>query len=172
MDAKQVKELTGLTYGQLNYLIDQVDALKRDKTQGKARDFSFRDLALLKLASLMRSDGIGTRDISEGVALADRNSLNGVMFYYSEGSRFQPLESEFYRIWKGAEGRKDTDIFAMPKWIYIMSDGASKAGESFNFDSFPNHIPKFFYRVSAITDELSKGDQLELNLMSEVEAVH
>lgn len=172
MDAKQVKELTGLTYGQLNYLVDQVDALKREKTQGKARDFTFRDLALLKLASLMRSDGISTRDISEGVALADRHSLKGEMFYYSEASRFQPLEDKFFEIWKGAEGRRDTDVFTMPKWIYIVTDETAKEKRIMNFDKLPNHIPKFFYRVSAIASELAKGDQLELDLMSEVEAVN
>lgn len=171
MDAKQVKELTGLTYGQLNYLIDQVDALKRDKTQGKARDFTFRDLALLKLASLMRSDGINTRDISAGVALADKNSLKGEMFYYYEGNSFQTLEDKFFEIWKGAEGRRDTDIFTMPKWIYIVTDETAKEKRIMSFDNFPNHIPKFFYRVSAIVSELEKGDQLELDLMSEVGAV-
>ena len=172
MDAKQVKEITGLTYGQLNYLIDQVDALKREKTQGKARDFSFRDLVLLKLASLMRSDGIGIRDISAGVALADKNSLKGEMFYYYEGNKFQPLEDKFLEIWKRFEGRRDTDIFTMPRWIYIVPDETGKDKRKMKFDDFPNHIPKFFYRVTAITDELAKGDQLELNLMSEVGAVH
>ena len=172
MDAKQVKEITGLTYGQLNYLIDQVDALKREKTQGKARDFSFRDLVLLKLASLMRSDGIGIRDISAGVALADKHSLKGEMFYYYEGNKFQELEDTFFEIWKKFEDRRDTDIFTMPRWIYIVTDETEKEKRIMNFDRFPNHIPKFFYRVSAITDELAKGDQLELGLMSEVEAVH
>lgn len=73
MDAKMVLEATGLTYGRLNYLIEQVDALKREKTQGKARDFYFRDLVYLKLASLMRTDGIRISAINDAIELLGNN---------------------------------------------------------------------------------------------------
>lgn len=76
MDAKQVIELTGLTYGQLNYLITRVDALTRDKTQGKARDFSFQDLVYLKLAAVMRADGIRLDEINQAIkVLEDVNAM-------------------------------------------------------------------------------------------------
>jgi len=76
MDSKQIVEITGLTYGQLNYLIDQVDALKRDKTQGKARDFTFRELVYLKLAAVMRADGIRLDEINQAIQVVeDVNSM-------------------------------------------------------------------------------------------------
>ena len=67
MDTKQVKELTGLTDNQITYLIKKVDALKREKSQGKAREYTFRELVYLKLASLMRSDGIRLDEINEAI---------------------------------------------------------------------------------------------------------
>jgi len=147
MDAKQVKEITGLTYGQLNYLIDQVDALKREKTQGKARDFSFRDLVLLKLASVMRTDGLSLPAINEVMNVLNRNWINE-----------NPNDAgTLLRIYL-----EDSNQFC---WTW-----SPNFGEKYNVAKV--RFPGYLYNVEYYASELSKGDQLELNLMPEVGAVH
>lgn len=71
MNAAGIVELTGLTYRKLNYMQEQIDVLKREKTQGKAREYSFRDLLYLKIASLIRSDGIGLSEINQAIKALD-----------------------------------------------------------------------------------------------------
>lgn len=76
MNTGKVKELTSLTDDQINYLIKKVDALKREKNQGKARDYSFRDLVYLKLAAVMRADGIRLDEINQAIQVVeDVNSM-------------------------------------------------------------------------------------------------
>jgi len=147
MDTKQVKELTGLTDNQITYLINKVDALNREKTQGKARDFSFRDLVYFKLASVMRSDGMGLPAINEVISVLDRNWINE-----------NPNDAgTLLRVYL-----EDSDRFC---WTWSPNFGEK-------YDIARVRFPKFLYNVEYYATELSKGDQLELNLMSEVEAVH
>ena len=129
MDAKQVKEITGLTYGQLNYLIDQVDALKRDKTQGKARDFSFRDLVLLKLASVMRADGLRLDEINDAF-----NGLNRMCI------DIEKVEDAGVLVCTGNE---------MYRWFWTKQN-------IFVTGKFPprSSIPKCFYSISSIVREV------------------
>lgn len=76
MNTGKVKELTSLTDDQINYLIKKVDALKREKNQGKARDYSFRDLVYLDLAAVMRHDGYRLDEINQAINLLEKNWIN------------------------------------------------------------------------------------------------
>jgi len=157
MDAKQVKELTGLTYGQLNYLVDQVDALKREKTQGKARDFTFRDLVYLKVASLMRADGMSLPVINKGITLLNRTWVNSEN-PSAAGSLLRADENDKKVVW-----------YWGPMTVEEVFD-TNTSGERITEQI--THIPGVMYNVAYIASELAKGDQLELDLMSEVEAVN
>lgn len=147
MDTKQVKELTGLTDDQISYLIKKVDALKRDKTQGKAREYSFHDLVYFKLASVMRTDGLSLPAIDEVISVLDRHWINE-----------NPNDAgTLLRIYL-----EDSDQFC---WTWSPNFGEK-------YDIAKVRFPKFLYNVEYYATELSKGDQLKLDLMSEVGAVH
>jgi DNA-binding transcriptional MerR regulator len=146
MNTKQVKELTGLTYGQLNYLVDQVDALKREKKQGKARDFSFRDLVYLKLASVMRSDGMGLPAINEVMSVLDHHWIN-------ENPNDAGTLMRLYL--------EDSDQYC---WTWSPNFDEK-------FDVAKARLPGYLYNVEYYASELSNLDQLELDIMAEEMAV-
>ena len=164
MDTKQVKELTGLTDNQITYLIKKVDALKREKTQGKAREYTFRELVYLKLASLMRSDGLRLPVINEAI-----ESLN---VYWTNDA---PEDAGTLLIISNAKIWIDDGDQPAGGGLVIMysqsdtSDDVLGDAKQYMIDG---RLPGAFYNVRAIASELSKLDQLELGLMSEVEAVH
>ena len=139
MDAGKVIGLTGLTYGQLNYLIKQVDVLNREKTQGKARDFSFREVVFLKLASVMRSDGMGLSAINEVMSVLNQYWIN--------------------------ENPKDAGNLLK---IYLEDSGEYHWTWSPNFYDATNvnmaRSPKYYYNAEYYASELSNRDQLELKL--------
>ena len=174
MDAGKVIELTGLTYGQLNYLIKKVDVLKRKKTQGKARDFTFREVVFLKLASLMRSDGIRLDDIDAAIKQADEAWINdnpqdaGVLVRL-KGESKSFSNDYFAEVWKvlsespnapsemkESRNRTTVIVWSEDKWLIKDDDP--------EFSKYANYLPRTIYSVSAIAEELAKGDQLELML--------
>lgn len=127
---------TGLTYGQLNYLLKQVNALNRDKTQGKAREYSFRDLVYLKIAAVMRSDGMGLTEINQALNALDQNW----------GKR-------------GAVMRNGVDSSSGWEWLPNMDLVTT---DSDNKPKRIPRIPRYMYDVSYYVSELRKGDQMEL----------
>lgn len=157
MDTKQVKELTGLTDNQISYLIKKVDLLKREKTQGKAREYSFRDLVYLKLASIMRSDGLSLPEIDKAIKLLYRTWI------------FSENPASAGSLLRADESDKNVAWYWGPMTVDEVFD-ANTSGETITEQI--THIPGVMYNVAFIATELAKRDQLELNLMSEVEAVH
>lgn len=173
MDTKQVKELTGLTDNQITYLIKKVDALKREKSQGKAREYTFRELVYLKLASLMRSDGIRLDEINEAIGTLDY-FLDVTAGYMKDGVFIKQREVSYRGgILKARDGTwsyglgeyYDDDVMT------VYFDPKEGKEGSYKMTKL-THVPGLYYNVRAIATELAKGDQLELGLMSEVEAVH
>jgi len=73
MDTKRVKELTGLTDDQISYLIKKVDVLKREKAQGKAREYSFGEFNLFKTIANLRANGVSIRDINKLLNVVTEN---------------------------------------------------------------------------------------------------
>lgn len=150
MDTKRVKELTGLTDNQITYLINNIDALKREKMQGKARDYSFREVVFLKLASLMRSDGLRLGVINEAIGLIDQ--------YWTNTEN--PAKAGMIIRMFDVEGLGDVWVWSSSRgeeYHYMNSDGGITT-------DILTHVPKVIYSVSTIAEELAKGDQLELML--------
>ena len=150
MNTAKVKEITGLTDDQITYLIKKVDALKREKMQGKARDYSFREVVFLKLASLMRSDGLRLGVINEAIGLIDQ--------YWTNTEN--PAKAGMIIRMFDVEGLGDVWVWSSSRgeeYHYMNSDGGITT-------DILTHVPKVIYSVSTIAEELAKGDQLELML--------
>ena len=174
MNTAKVKEITGLTDDQISYLIKKVDALKREKTQGKAREYSFRDVVFLKLASLMRSDRIGLDEINLAIKQVNEawNNDNpqdaGVLVRLkSESKSFS--NDYFAEVWKvlsespnappemkESRNRTTVIVWSEDKWLIKDDDP--------EFSKYANYLPRTIYSVSAVAEELAKGDQLVLKL--------
>lgn len=148
MNTKQVKELTGLTDDQINYLIKKVEVLNRKKSQGKAREYSFRDLVYLKLASVMRSDGLALPVINEAISFG----LNE--FWTNENPKDAGTLIRLYQ-----------EQYGKYSWLwypYLLENDQVNGGR----------FPKYLYNVTYYATELAKGDQLELEMMLEEKAVN
>lgn len=65
MDTNELKKQTGFNDDQIDYLIKKIDVLKRGKAQGKAREYSFRDVALFQTITSLRESGVSIRDINK-----------------------------------------------------------------------------------------------------------
>lgn len=91
MDKKQVKEITGLTDDQIRYLINKVDVLKREKAQGKAREYSNDDAAVLKFAAELRHKRAGIHEINELVNLIYKNPDKATMVSVYEVENKKPI---------------------------------------------------------------------------------
>ena len=63
MDTQYVKKLTGDTDRQIDYLIKRVSALKRSKTQGKAREYSSFEVNMFEFAAFMKRKGHTTFEV-------------------------------------------------------------------------------------------------------------
>lgn len=73
MNTHDVKKLTGFTDRQLDYLLKVIDVLQRGKTQGKAREYSGGDAALLKTIANLRESGVSIRDINKLLNMISEN---------------------------------------------------------------------------------------------------
>lgn len=161
MNGKEVVEKIGITYPQLRYFVRKIDAVsKKDTSQGHEHDFTFRDLVYLKLASIMRADGLGLDEINQAIEVLD------LFWKIPQFNRVGAL------VKNGSGG-----------WSYGSFDNYYIDHEAFYFDpkegkegsykkTTLTHVPGFLYSVAHIAEELEKGDQLKLDLMSEVEAVN
>jgi len=189
MNGKEVVEKIGITYPQLRYFVRKIDALpKKETSQGHEHDFSFRDLVYLKLASIMRSDGLGLDEINIAIKQvaeawkSDNPLLAGVLTRIppakkARSSRDMETESELNDLWNDIKSVKSTDldddVLSLEKrpvvWLWTLdSEWYLRDTDTSEFRKFVEHIPNLVYSVSAVARDLSKGDQLELNLMSEV----
>ena len=103
MHGKTVAELTNLSYRQLNYLVDNVDGLLSTphESQGQPRDFRYRDVVLIRLASLLREDGFRIKQIVQAVGAVDQNWKDntdpdgaGMLLYGGDGLFRWSLKSD------------------------------------------------------------------------------
>lgn len=141
MDTNDVKKLTGLTGRQLEYMLNTVESLKREKTQGKAREYSFRDLVFLKIAAVMRADGIRLSEINQAMNEIARNW----------GQRGAVMRNGRY---------SGSSWLWMPNMDLVVYDKNKK----------PKRIPRLpgiMYDVSFYAASLNDVDQMELNPIPE-----
>lgn len=72
MNRKEASEMLGITYGQLRYLVERIDAItKKETSQGYATELTPLDVAYLKLATIMRADKFTIDDINEAFSLIE-----------------------------------------------------------------------------------------------------
>lgn len=73
MNTHDLKKLTGFNDDQIDYLIKNIDVLKRGKAQGKAREYTGGDAALFKTIANLRQSGVPLRDINKLLNVIDKN---------------------------------------------------------------------------------------------------
>jgi hypothetical protein len=145
MDADKVLELTGLTYGQLNYLVKRVDALNRDKTQGKARKFTLRQAVYLKVASMMRADGIRISEVNQALSVLD----------------------EFWMGWAGQGGALVRTGDKNNPWAYALTPNfviIDPKDKTVKQSKRVARVSGFLYDVEYQASKLRGDNQLELDL--------
>jgi len=159
MNAKEASEMLGITYGQLRYLVERIDAItKKETSQGHAHDFNFQDLLFLKLAAMIRADKIRLDFINEAILLLEEamkihKRIHGTLIY----------RPDIYKNWF------PQDIFIEPlataRWMWTPADFEWREGTA-NFNkqdiSYVDHIPGTLYSVSGILRELTRNDQMQL----------
>lgn len=75
MDGKTAVRIVGITYGQLNFWVNQVDGLLSNDpiSQGLPRNFTYRDLVLLNVAKTLRQDGCRLNAIRQAIKVISDN---------------------------------------------------------------------------------------------------
>ena len=178
MNARKASELVGITYGQLRYFVRQIDALtKKETSQGHDHEFTFRDLVYLKLAALMREDGLRLDEINKGIYTLNGNWINaenptnaGVLTRIPPGKkpkndREKEMEEDFDQLWREIliKNIREADEFYLASgprpvmWLWSSyNPWILKEEKSLN------HIPGLMYSAMGIASELADDNQLEL----------
>jgi len=75
MDGKTASRIVGITYGQLNLWVNQIDGLLSNpsESQGLPRNFTYRDLVLLNVAKYLRHDGCRMEAIRKAIKVVSDN---------------------------------------------------------------------------------------------------
>lgn len=165
MNAKEASEMLGITYRQLRYLVERIDAItKKETSQGYAHEFNRQDLLFLKLAAMMRADGIRLNDINDAISLLEEAiktvKMLGTLIY----------RSDTFKI--------STDVYDEPplekgRWewtptIFRTSENLANGMDESNMKIL-KHIPRGLYSVLAVFRELVGVDQLEFDFKKEKE---
>jgi len=137
MNGRQASLYLGVSYRQLNYLLQQVEGLvpvRYGSSQGKAREISQHDLTRIALAFMLKKDGYITSDIQTAIDVLnehwDGSDLEeaGILFALGDGSNF--------------------------KWtsdpLIIESEGSSTPLGVFK------SAPRFFYNIQRIAYDLEE----------------
>jgi len=129
MNGKEASKFVGITYRQMRYFVDQIDALtKKETSQGHDHEFTFKDLVYLKLASVMRSDGMRLDEINKAIRPLDEYWINenpidaGTLLKIYLDDRDQ-----YYWTWSPNFDEKfDVSMVRLPKYLYNVEYYASK----------------------------------------------
>lgn len=160
MNGKEASEVLGITYRQLGYFVDRIDAItKKETSQGHPHDLTFLDLVFLKLAAIMRADKIRLDDINDAISLVVEArkiemKLPGTLIY----------RPDIYKNWF------PENIFIDPlkkgRWMWTPRsfETAEKFAGAEAGEHFMNRIPGMLYSVAAIVGEINEleNNQLEL----------
>lgn len=151
MDGRKASEITGLTYRQLNHYVEKVDGLltKPSESQGKPRDFCYRDLVLLRLVNYLITDGYRLPQIKQAASEVLKNWHNVE----------NPDDAGF--LFDGVDGFR---------WTPTTEFQLSSNGAGVSIDTLKT-LPKFFYNVKKIAHEFSDIQQLEFEIMQDIRQV-
>ncbi len=159
MNGKEASKFVGITYRQMRYFVDQIDALtKKETSQGHDHEFGFLDLVFLKLAALMRSDGSRLDEINQAV---------GTLNYFWKTMPHLTGSGALVKDNKGSW------VFFVP--TDLLNDGEffyQNAEGEFTKKTSLTHVPGLYYNVAAIASELADENQLTFEFAnSEMESM-
>ena len=75
MNTKELAVYVGLKPCQINYFVEVADVFKRNKTQGKARVYTDRDVKLFKIAGFMKLFKVKNQTIYEMLDYIDKSGF-------------------------------------------------------------------------------------------------
>ncbi len=172
MNGKEASEMLGITYRQLGYFVDRIDAItKKETSQGYAHDFTFHDLVYLKLAAIMRGDKIRLDYINDAISLVEEarkveTKIPGTLIYMPDVYKTWFPEKIFIEPLK-----KGRWMWTPLSFQWIKNKERIEAGENI----MPvDHIPGMLYSISAIVGEINQleNDQLTFEFAnSEMESM-
>jgi len=108
MDGKTASLVTGLSYGQLNYLIRTIPSLLSTPRENDrhARNFTYREVVLLRLARVLKNDHFRIQSIKQALEVVNENWCDNdpdsasVLIYSAKSKRFAwatPAELELIK---------------------------------------------------------------------------
>lgn len=165
MNGKAASRRIGITYDQLRYFVKRIDYFaKKDATRDHYHDFTFRDLAFLQLAAMMRADGIRLSEINNAISLLDEarkvSRIPGTLVYRSDVTLFS---------WDIL----DEPVLEKGRWIWSptiirASENLANGMDESNMRIL-KHIPGMLYSVLSVFDEMSRDDQMQLEFNKHME---
>lgn len=133
MDTNDVKKLTGFNDDQLDYLLKKIDVLKREKAQGKAREYSLNDITILMMIAKLREKKIAIREINKILNTINKNHDKAATIAVYPVKNKKPLVSlKLHATNKDLVATLDDHIYndqeAKPE-LWLLADGAWVDGE-------------------------------------------
>lgn len=147
MNTRQAAEWAGITYRTLDYWIAQgVITPAIEYGQGKAREFSQRDLVLLRLLVLLRGDGFRPDALQDTIALVNKGWKSDNPNDAGILASYDLMDSGIQDIPGGSLGIRGEYFFWFEN-VAIQFVGIKK-------NTFPQRIKGMFYSVKAIAQEV------------------
>ena len=158
MNGKEASKRVGITYYQLRYFVKRVDYFaQKDATRNHYHDFNFHELVYLKLAAIMRGDGIRLDDISDAIALVDEAvdvapGHPGTLIYHPDAYKSWFPENTF------------TNPLTKGKWLWtpLIFRAIEENPNTGKVEDPIIHIPGMIYNVRSVAEEFAQDDQLML----------
>lgn len=155
MNTNDVKKLTGFNDDQLDYLLKKIDVLKREKTQGKAREYSGNDITILRMIAKLREKKITIREINKILNTINKNPDKAASIAVYKVENKKPLVSlKLSATADDLVATLEDQIFndqEVKPELWLLADGAW-------IDEHPMYEE---------TVRLTNEDQLELDLKEE-----
>ena len=147
MNTHDLKKITGFTDRQIDYLIRVIDVLKREKIQGKAREYSGHELALFTTIAKLKAEGVSIGDINKLLNVINENpgKLAAIAVYPMKNKKpIVKLELNVNEKEVNASLDTNPDVLLLFEGEWLSQEDG---GNSFVMETWHSH-----------------GDQLELDL--------
>lgn len=151
MNTREAAKWAGITYRQLDYWIAQgVITPAAEYGQGKAREFSKRDLVILRVLVMLRDDGFRIEEMREATGLINKH-------WVTNNPDMAGTLGVLYRGKGGWEVPRDMGLESFGEFgayfFYSRHDLPSPWGNPFG-ELLPMHAPGFSYSVRRIAQEV------------------
>lgn len=154
MNTRQAAKFSGITYRQLDYWISQgVISPTGEYGQGKAREFTRRDLVLLRLIAMLRADGYRIDALKDAIGLVNLTWVIDIGKHDQNITDAPDKAGMFFDIntmadvqFKTPEGgslARRSDFFLWFENIEMLFDGETI-----------HHMKKLYYSIRHIAQEV------------------